>query len=132
MNPRIHLDILNTLGQGVSVGKVQGRGNLNDRIAFDAILSKKLETPGYGSELKVSTHAEKRIQERNIEFGEELRKTLSRAVDELQLKGARDSLILTDEGAFLVSVPNRTIVTAMDVNEMRDRAVTQIDSVRIT
>ena len=83
------------------------------------------------SGLHVSAHAEKRLQERNICLDAKMRDVLNTALDELQAKGARDSLVVTEDGAFVVNVPTRTLVTAMDVREMRDRIVTQIDSVSL-
>ena len=48
--------------------------------------------------------------------------------DVARAKGARSSLILTEAGAFVVSVSNRTVITAMDPAQMRERVVTNIDS----
>ncbi len=46
-------------------------------------------------------------------------------------KGAKNSLVLTNEGAFVVNVPNRTLVTAIGLEEMRSGIVTNIDSVNM-
>ena len=43
-------------------------------------------------------------------------------------KGARESLVLMNELAFVVSVPNRTVITAMTGNSMKGNVFTQIDS----
>jgi flagellar operon protein len=43
-------------------------------------------------------------------------------------KGARDSLVLVDQTAFVVSVPNRTVITAVDREHMREQVFTNIDS----
>ena len=58
-----------------------------------------------------------------------LENSLNRAFSELEAKGARDSLVITREGAFVVNVPSRTLVTAMGIDEMRNGMVTNIDSV---
>ena len=58
-----------------------------------------------------------------------LENSLNRAFAELETKGARDSLVITREGAFVVNVPSRTLVTAMGIDEMRNGMVTNIDSV---
>ncbi len=79
--------------------------------------------------LNVSGHAEKRLNERNIALDIGTKNTLIGALDELAAKGARDSLVLTPNAAFLLNVPTRTLVTAMDLSEMKNRIVTQIDSV---
>jgi flagellar operon protein len=43
-------------------------------------------------------------------------------------KGSRDSLVLLDDTAFVVSVRNRTVITAVDRARMRDQVFTNIDS----
>ena len=48
-----------------------------------------------------------------------------------QEKGSRDSLILLDELALVVSVRSRTVVTAMDEASRSDHVFTNIDSVVI-
>lgn len=99
--------------------------------AFGRVLQQVLQRPSVTQGLTVSQHAEKRLQERGIPFGAETRTLLAGTIDELRAKGARDSLVITNDGAFLVNVPSRTLVTAMDISEMQDRIITQIDSVSI-
>jgi flagellar operon protein len=53
---------------------------------------------------------------------------LSRAMDQIAKKGGRESLILRPDAAFVVSVPNRTVITAMGRDELKDNVFTQIDS----
>ncbi len=99
---------------------------------FDLALREALtRSPGSKGGLNVTAHAEKRLQERQIPFDTETKRLLGEALDELSAKGARDSLVLTESGAFVVNVPTRTLVTAMDPADLRDRIVTQIDSVSI-
>ncbi|MNP74933.1 hypothetical protein D3C76_1718910 [compost metagenome] len=49
-------------------------------------------------------------------------------MDKAAAKGSKESLILMKDLAFIVSVPNRTVVTAMDGNSIKDNVFTQIDS----
>jgi flagellar operon protein len=81
--------------------------------------------------LNVSSHAEKRLTERHISMDGPTKNLLMEALDELKAKGARDSLVLTRSAAFVLNVPSRTLVTAMDLSEMKDRIVTNIDSVSV-
>ena len=59
---------------------------------------------------------------------------LSEAVDRAEAKGAREALVLmpgaerTDDLALVVSVKNRTVITAMDGNSIQDNVFTNIDS----
>ena len=76
----------------------------------------------------LSAHAEQRIAQRGISFTEPEQAALRDALDHLDTKGARDALLLRSDAAFVVSVPNRTVVTAMAQDELAERAFTGIDS----
>ncbi len=53
---------------------------------------------------------------------------LQAGVDRAAAKGARDSVVFVDGTAFVVSVPNRTVITAVDSEHMREHVFTNIDS----
>ncbi|MFF2908562.1 TIGR02530 family flagellar biosynthesis protein [Paenibacillus sp. NPDC057934] len=78
--------------------------------------------------LKFSNHAAKRLEQRGIELGSRQLDEISSAVDKAAAKGSKESLILMKDMALIVSVPNRTVVTAMDGSSMKDNVFTQIDS----
>lgn len=78
--------------------------------------------------LKFSNHAAKRLEQRGIELGISQLDQISSAVDKAAAKGSKESLILMKDMALIVSVPNRTVVTAMDGSSMKDNVFTQIDS----
>ena len=84
-----------------------------------------------GTGLNVSSHAEKRMVERNIAMDGKTKDMLMEALDELRAKGAKDSLVVTQDAAYLLNVPTRTLVTAMDLSEANDRIITNIDSVSV-
>ena len=77
---------------------------------------------------KISSHAWKRIQQRGISMTDAQQRSLAEAMQQLADKGARDALLMRTDAAFVVNVPNRTVVTAIDHNEMQHRVFTQIDS----
>ena len=79
-------------------------------------------------QLKFSSHAQQRLQQRGIELKPEQLSRIASAVDQAASKGARDSLVLFKDIAMIVNVPNRTVVTAMDGNSMQEHVFTQIDS----
>lgn len=79
----------------------------------------------------ISTHAAQRLDERAIELTDSDRQRIGVALDTLAAKGSRDAILLGSDAAFVVNVPNRTVVTALAPDEMRDRAITQIDSALI-
>lgn len=78
--------------------------------------------------LRFSKHATERLQQRQIMLSPADVTRLSQAVDSAASKGARDSLILLNRTAFVVNVPNRTVVTAVDEAHMRENVFTNIDS----
>lgn len=81
------------------------------------------------SGVKFSQHASQRLQSRNINLDSDQMSQLQNAVDKAAQKGARESLILMNNDlAFVVSVTNRTVITAMDGSSIRDNVFTNIDS----
>jgi flagellar operon protein len=92
------------------------------RASFADILAKKVDG------LRFSAHAESRIVSRHIELTPDLMGKLEKAVAGAASKGARDSLIMMKQCAFIVNIPNRTVVTAMDGESIKDNIFTNIDS----
>src|SRR5687767_2794098 len=81
------------------------------------------------AQVKFSAHAQKRLAEVHLDFNAMSR--LEAAVDKAGLKGGKESLILLDDLAFVVSVKNRTVITAVGADRMADNVFTNIDSVVI-
>ena len=75
-----------------------------------------------------SAHAQQRIAERNIALGPEEIDRIADGINRAEAKGAKDSLMLLGDTAFVVSVTNRTVVTAVDGAHLRDNVFTNIDS----
>jgi flagellar operon protein len=75
-----------------------------------------------------SRHALERLQRRGIELGEQTLARLGDGVERAAGKGSRASVVLVDGTAFVVAVPNRTVVTAVDPEHMREQVFTNIDS----
>jgi flagellar operon protein len=53
---------------------------------------------------------------------------LENAVEKAAEKGAKESLVMLDDKAFIVSVRNRTVVTMMQKEHLVDNVITNIDS----
>ncbi len=85
------------------------------------------EMAGRGS-VNFSKHALQRLHSRGIEMSEQRLARLSSAIDKAQAKGSRETLILGDDMALVVSIPNRTVITAFDRDNLREGVVTSIDS----
>jgi flagellar operon protein len=91
--------------------------------------------PGFGdvlarrtSGMQFSGHALQRIERRNIDVGPQTLVRLQEGVSRAETKGARESVVLVDGTAFVVSVRNKTVITAVDPAHMRDHVFTNIDS----
>lgn len=81
--------------------------------------------------IQFSRHAQRRLEDRHIDLGEDETSRLRQAFDTLARKGGRQSLVMLDRIAFVVNVPSGTVVTAMAPDEGKEAVFTQIDSVVI-
>lgn len=93
-------------------------------VSFEEILSDKIAGE---SELKFSKHASMRLDSRNISLTPNQNMRLENGVKQASEKGIKESLVLVDSLAFIVNVPNKTVVTAMDQNETNSNIFTNID-----
>mgnify|MGYP003393454227 FL=1 len=78
--------------------------------------------------LTFSKHAVERMKSRGISGGPEVMDRLEKAFAKASEKGSRNTLVFMDGNAFIMSVKNKTIVTAMDKNNMKENLFTNIDS----
>ena len=78
--------------------------------------------------VKFSRHAQERIAQREINLQQDHLLRLQDAMKKAQVKGARESLILLDDLAFVVSIKNRTVITAVDSESRKGNVFTNIDS----
>ncbi len=75
-----------------------------------------------------SKHALERVQRRGIPLDQITLGRLQDGVGRAAGKGSRDSIVLVDGTAFVVSINNRTVVTAVSPEHMREHVFTNIDS----
>jgi flagellar operon protein len=114
-------------GQYFSAESVNKQKSDSD-ISFDDILNqKKTALEGTDSSVKFSKHATMRLQNRNIDLTDSQNARLQQGMEQASKKGIQESLILIDSLAFIVNVPNRTVVTAMDQTETASSVFTNID-----
>ena len=95
-------------------------------LSFQDILQKKSLTGSTGS-LKFSKHALGRLTDRGIELDTSQLERLNQGAAKAEEKGIRDSLVIVDQLAFIVNVPNQTVVTAMDSTETNENVFTNIN-----
>jgi flagellar operon protein len=92
--------------------------------AFGDVLADKLRS----APLQFSGHARQRMAARGIDLDPQQLARLDGGVGRAAAKGGRDALVMVDDTAFVVSVPNRTVITAVDREHMREQVFTNIDS----
>lgn len=79
-------------------------------------------------EVRFSAHAQTRLQSRRIALDAGQIDRLQGAVQKAAGKGSRDALVLMDDLAMVVSVTNRTVVTVVDKENLKQNVFTNIDS----
>jgi len=80
------------------------------------------------NQVEFSKHARARLYSRGIEISDDKLTKLSQAIDRAAAKGSKETLILDNDAAYVASVDNRTIITALSRDNLRDGVVTSIDS----
>lgn len=78
--------------------------------------------------VKFSNHAVERMQTRGIAFDKADLERLNDAVSRAASKGSKDTLVLMNDAALIVSVKNKTVVTVMDKAALKENVFTNIDS----
>ena len=103
-------------------GERSGRGINPAGASFAEVLK------GQSSAVRFSRHAQERMASRGIAMSPEQLTRLNQAVSSVEAKGSRDSLVLLDENALVVSVKNQTVVTVVDREALKGNVFTNIDS----
>ena len=81
--------------------------------------------------IKFSGHAQTRLASRQISLSDQDVARLGQAMTKAATKGAKDSLVLMDKTAYVVSVANRTVITAVASDALKENIFTNIDSAMI-
>ena len=99
----------------------------NPGMSFQDILKAKSFGNPKDITLRFSKHATSRLEERDIQMTDEQIARLNEGTARAQEKGIKDSLVMVDSLAFIVNIPNQTVVTAMDQLDAKDNIFTNID-----
>lgn len=78
--------------------------------------------------LKFSNHAIERMRVRGLSFSPDQMDKIHSAVGKAAAKGSKETLLLTDEAALIVSIKDKTVVTVMDKATLKENVFTNIDS----
>ena len=90
--------------------------------------AEELQKVRQDKEITFSAHAKQRMEAREIQLSPEDVGKLEEAVDKAEEKGSRSSLLLYGDMAFVAGVKDRTIVTALQGQSMKEHVFTNIDS----
>ena len=104
--------------------QTHGTQSTNSGISFESLLKKQIFD---NSEVKFSKHATSRLETRNINLTDDQKLKLNDAINKANDKNVKDSLVLVDDIAFVVNVKDKTVVTVMNKDEMKENVFSNID-----
>lgn len=129
-SPFLYPNVTSLPGQsGVSqTDRMQQKPKPGEKGEFEKVFDQTIDRLNeVKPSLKLSAHAAQRLKDRNIKMDQAMMAKVSDAVDKADAKGLNDALVLTGDSALIVSVKNRTIITALDRNQMAGNVFTNID-----
>ena len=94
-------------------------------LSFEEIWKKK--TGETDTELRFSKHAANRLADRSINLSDNQLNRLTEGAKKAGEKGIKETLVMVDQLAFIVNVPNNTVITAMDQTQANENIFTNID-----
>lgn len=99
--------------------------------SFRSVLEQQQQPANSAQPLKFSAHAMQRLQSRNIHLSGEDVARMNTMADKAAEKGAKQSLFMLRDVAMVVSIKNRTVITAVDSDSMKENVFTNIDSAAV-
>jgi len=99
--------------------------------SFRSVLEKTAQKSTGSEPLRFSAHAMQRLQSRNISLSGDDVERMNAMADKAAAKGAKQSLFILRDTALVVSIKNRTVITAVDQDSMKENVFTNIDSAAI-
>lgn len=103
----------------------ESKTTTDKKVAFKEILE---QTTKNNQAVKISNHAQQRLQQRNIVLEEDDLEKLQKAIDNAGKRGAREAILFYKDTVFLTSIRNNTIITAVNSKEKEENIFTNIDS----
>ncbi len=114
--------------QGLSRAAPPGRNSppvsLKPGSSFSNVLQAAIQE---ATGLRFSGHAVERMRQRGIVLTANDQAKLEAAVETARTKSSREALVLLNGTAFIVSIPNRTVITATPCEEVEQACFTNID-----
>lgn len=79
------------------------------------------------SDVKISKHAQMRLDERNINISNAKWAQISEKMSEAKTKGVTDALVVMNDVSLVVSTKNNTVVTAIHKADAENKIFTNIN-----
>jgi len=121
-----YLSIEQLTDRYLNKGKTESRVTRSG-ASFSEIFNRKQFENEISGEIKFSKHAAKRLADRGIELNNNQLERLVGGTQKAGQKGIEESLVLVDDLAFIVNVPSKTVVTAMDSTRTDENIFTNIN-----
>ncbi len=122
------MEKINNVGYQQIIRKAQTKVEVKQpegkKDAFSNTLDQQLSR-----NVKFSKHAMERLSSRGINLDKQQVRDLEKAVDKASGKGIKDSVVMFKDTAFIVSVRNKTVVTAMHKQNLKQNVITNVDGV---
>ena len=125
----IQINPINSKGIGKTNGPIDKSNDFANQL--QNVLDKKGPSENVIKkplEIKFSNHAVERMRSRGIHFAPETLERIDSAVSKVQEKGAKETLVMSDEAAMIINVENKTVVTVMDKSQLKENVFTNIDA----
>jgi flagellar operon protein len=120
---RSRMNVPVTTGVAPVAAGTRGNEGTTDGPSFKQVL----ESLSASQNISFSKHAAGRIAQREIPISVSGLERLSQGMGIAREKGIQDALILMDGSAFIVSAKNNTVITALNPQELKSKAFTNID-----
>lgn len=101
-----------------------GTAENKNHKSFAEILNSQLKS---NESFSLSKHAADRLKDVNFNYSD--MQKINEGINKAQEKGSKNCLILYKDVALVTSIENRTVITAVDGDRVKDNVFTNIDSV---
>jgi flagellar operon protein len=98
------------------------RSSTQSGVSFQQVLQQEI------AGVKFSQHAQQRLKLRNIQMSAQEIQKINGGLEKVSRKGAKESLMVMGDLAMIVNVPNKTVITVMDGQSIKENVFTNIDS----
>lgn len=119
-NINLHRINANILNKTQTINRTKNENKKDFQDIFSNIQKEK-------ENIKFSKHAKERMDSRNIILDNSEIEKIENAIGKAEKKGVKEALILMDNKAFIANVKNKTIITTVTQEQLKDNLFTNID-----